>query len=99
MKDQRLPAWQEFQNELIVRALKDESFRSELLANPKAVVEKEMGKINEGAKLPDAVEVKVIDQPANALYLVLPIVPDELSDEALEAVSGGFCCSDIPCCP
>ncbi|AET69229.1 TOMM propeptide domain protein [Desulfosporosinus orientis DSM 765] len=99
MSEEKLPSWQEFQNELVVRALKDESFRKELLADPKAVVEKEMGKLKEGSKLPEALEVKVIEQPANALYLVLPTISDELSDEALENVAGGqgnevydFCC-------
>ena len=87
--NQTLPTWQEFQNELIVRALKDESFRQELLTNPKTVVEKEMAKLKEGAKLPASLEVKVIEQPANALYLVLPTLPDELSDEDLDSVAGG----------
>lgn len=93
MSDQNTPkpSWQEFQNELIGRALKDESFRQALLANPKAVVEKEMGKLQEGAKLPGLLEIKVIEQPANALYLVLPTLPDELDDEALDSVAGGFC--------
>lgn len=110
MSDQntpKLPSWQEFQNELIGRALKDESFRQELLADPKAVVEKEMGKLKEGSKLPAALEVKVIEQPANALYLVLPTLSDELSDEALDNVAaGGNCdqagsiggCSMCDCC-
>ncbi|AET69224.1 TOMM propeptide domain protein [Desulfosporosinus orientis DSM 765] len=97
--NQKLPTWQEFQNELIVRALKDESFRKELLADPKAMVEKEMARLKEGAKLPASLEIKVIEQPANALYLVLPTMSDELSDEALDAVAGGEMACDfcLPC--
>lgn len=87
MNDQstpKLPTWQEFHNEMIVKALKDEIFRQELIADPKAVLEKEMGKVKEGIKLPAAWEVKVIEQPANALYLVLPAMSgDELSDNNL----------------
>jgi len=82
--------WQKFQNGLITRALNDENFRKELLANPKAVVEKEMGKLKEGAKLPNTLEVKVIEQPANTLYLILPTISDELSDEMLDKVTGGM---------
>ena len=92
MSDQntlKLPSWQEFQNELIGRALKNESFRQELLADPKAVLEKEIGKLKDGSKLPADLEIKVIEQPANALYLILPTMPNELSDEALDNVSGG----------
>jgi hypothetical protein len=61
------------------------------LTNPKAVVEKEMGKLKDGAKLPDALEVKVIEQPLNTIYLVLPTSSsEELSDEALSTVVGGI---------
>jgi hypothetical protein len=91
---QKLPTWQEFQTALVARTLKDESFRKELLANPKAVVEKEMGKLKIGAKLPAALEIKVLEQPANTLYLVLPTAIEELSDEALDAVAGGGCLWD-----
>lgn len=80
-----------FQNILIVKAMKDEGFHQELLANPKAAIEREMGKLKEGAKLPASLEVRVIEQPANALYLVLPAAQvSELSNEALDAVAGGF---------
>ena len=92
MSDQntpKLPTWQEFHNELIVKALKDENFRKELIADPKTVVEMEMGKYKEGMKLPATLEIKVIEQPANALYLVLPTMTDELSDEELDSVAGG----------
>jgi hypothetical protein len=97
MSDQETPKlikWQELQNELIVRAMKDENFRKELLSNPKALVEKEIGKLKKDAKLPETLEVKVIEQPANALYLVLPTMPDELSDEALDNVAGGIYLGD-----
>lgn len=81
--------WQEFRNGLIVRALKDEGFRRELLAAPKVVLEKEMSKVMEGTKLPAAWEVKVIEQPANAIYLILPTFSgDELSEEELDSIVG-----------
>jgi hypothetical protein len=75
----KLPNWQEFQNELIAKALKDNHFRQQLLDDPKAVVEQEMSKLNDGAKLPAALDVKVIIQPADTLYLVLPAIPEETS--------------------
>ncbi|AET69228.1 hypothetical protein Desor_3766 [Desulfosporosinus orientis DSM 765] len=39
-----------------------------------------------------------IEQPANALYLVLPTMLDELSDEALENVADGDSRFTINCC-
>ncbi|WP_094607852.1 hypothetical protein SPSIL_056020 [Sporomusa silvacetica DSM 10669] len=89
MSENKLLAWQEFPNGLIAKAMKDESFRKELLANPKAVMEKEMDKLKKGAKFPAALEVKVIEQPANVFYLVLPTATGQTSDEELDMVSGG----------
>lgn len=62
-KYQKAAQWAGVQQELIVRAMKDESFRQELLANSKSVVEREMGKLKEEAKLPAGILVKVIEQP------------------------------------
>jgi hypothetical protein len=76
---QKLLNWQELQQELIARALKDEHFRRQLLDDPKAVVEKEMRRVNAEAKMPADLEVKVIVQPTNAFYLVLPEIPGETS--------------------
>lgn len=89
MNEKKQSAWQEFQHRLIVRAMKDDNFRKELLANPKAVVENEMDKLKPGSKLPAALEIKIIEQPTNALYLVLPPM-SELSDEELDGVAGGW---------
>lgn len=85
----KLPTWLEFHNELIVKALKDEDFRQELLADPKAVAQKEISKLDEEIKLPADLEFKVIEQPANVLYLVLPTMSDELSDDQLDMIAGG----------
>jgi Nitrile hydratase, alpha chain len=69
---------------LITRALKDEAFRQELIANPKAVVEKELG-----AKLPEKLEINVLKETEDTLYMVLPCNPyNGLSDEELKASLG-----------
>lgn len=62
---------------LITRALKDERFRQELLANPKAAVEQELG-----TKLPDNMEYKVLEETETTLYIVLPSNPYEGMAEA-----------------
>jgi len=50
MSGSKLPTWQELQNGLIAKAMKNESFRKELLANPKTVMESEMDKLRKGKK-------------------------------------------------
>jgi len=83
----------EFERQLIERALEDETFKQELLSNPKAVYARESGE-----EMPKDLEIEVIHETANKVYLVLPNNPEptttdegELSEEALEAVAGGVC--------
>ena len=69
---------------LITRALKDEAFKQELLANPKAMVEKELG-----TKLQEELEINVIEETETTLYMVLPSNPYEgLPEEELNALMG-----------
>lgn len=68
---------------LIAKAQADQLFRQALLNNSKAAIEKELGTIIEGF------QVKVVEETADTLYLVLPAVEDELSDTDLDDVAGG----------
>jgi hypothetical protein len=75
---------------LITRALKDEAFKQELLANPKAVVEKELG-----TKLSEELEINVLEETEDTLYMVLPCNPYEgMSEEELK-VSLGMTYEDV----
>ncbi|KYC40665.1 NHLP leader peptide family natural product precursor [Scytonema hofmannii PCC 7110] len=85
----------EFEQKLIQRAWEDETFKQELLNNPKAVYARESGE-----EIPTNLEIEVIQETANKVYLVLPINPvaantseEELSEEALETVAGGVECT------
>ena len=93
--------------QVTARAWKDKEFKSRLLGNPKAVLEKEYG-----IKLPADVNFKILEETSTTAYLTLPmppddIAPDQLSDAELESVAGGaasstdvrsgcICCSS-PC--
>jgi len=89
MREQKKPAWKEFEKKLIAKAMKDEAFRKELLQNPKGVLQKELDQVG-GVKLPAELEVKVVEQPDATLVLVLPSVPAEtLTDDELEQIAGG----------
>ncbi|MCC5645531.1 NHLP leader peptide family RiPP precursor [Nostoc sp. CHAB 5824] len=80
----------EFESNLIAKTWQNEVFKQELLANPKAVYGKELEQT-----IPDSVEIKVLEENSNTIYLVLPKKPEvseELSEEALESVAGGRWC-------
>jgi hypothetical protein len=80
----------QLEEKLIAKAMKDETFRKNLLENPKAAIEEETG-----IKLPEAINLKVVEENPSTFYLILPpkINPeteDELSEAELEMVSGGY---------
>ena len=79
----------EMERRLIQRSLQDEDFRQQLLADPRAIVERELG-----TQLPEGVRVVAVEESADTIYLVLPSASPlggeggELSDRQLESVSG-----------
>ena len=75
------------QSKLIEKALKDPAFRARLVADPKAAVEKELGR-----KLPDGVSVRVLEDSPQTVHLVLPaaLPKGQLDDAELESVAGGL---------
>lgn len=79
----------EWERRLIERSLEDEEFRQRLLDDPRAVLEQELGSV-----LPEGVNVRVVQESQDTIYLVLPSTSavvgqgGELSDQDLEAVAG-----------
>ena len=71
---------------IIARAMDDDAYRDELLTNPKAAIQREFGK-----ELPGGLEVRVVEESTNLVYLVLPPKRSvELTDRDLASVAGGF---------
>jgi hypothetical protein len=79
----------EMERKLIERSLEDEDFRQRLLDDPKGTIEHDLG-----SRLPESIEVRVVEESAQTIYLVLPsrsadAQGRELADQELEEVSGG----------
>lgn len=74
------------ERELATKAWQDDTFMEELRTQPKMVIFKEYG-----VQIPDHVDLKVIEESSNTLYIRIPPNPSdvELSDEQLELVAGG----------
>jgi hypothetical protein len=81
---------EQMERRLVERSLQDDAFRQHLLADPKVAVEEELA-----TRLPEEVQVRVVEETAQTIYLVLPFASPlggeggELSDRDLEAVAGG----------
>ena len=75
-------------NDLIANfAAKNTEYKQSLLADPKKVVSMQLGQ-----DLPDTLAIKVVEDSAEVMHMVLPYVPEEgaeLSDADLEMVAGG----------
>jgi hypothetical protein len=79
----------EMERKLIQRSLEDEDLRQRLLDDPKGTIEQELE-----IQLPENIEVRALEESAETIYLVLPSASrvgqgGALSDQELEAVSGG----------
>ena len=80
---------QQLEQLLIEKAMKDESFRKQLIENAATAIEAETG-----MKIPETVNIKVLEEDPKTVYLVLPQLPSqngeiELSEADLQRVAGG----------
>jgi len=73
------------------RAFEDPDFRERLLADPRGVIAEVRGEA-----LPEDLEVKVLENAPNKVYLVLPSA--DLSDADIDSVAaGGMHCFNPAC--
>lgn len=75
----------DFERLVIARANADPEFRKQLLQDVRKAFKDALG-----LELPPGVEVKAVEETGSCFYLVLPVVPNELSDEDLAKVAGGM---------
>ena len=79
---------QEMESLIVQRAWKDEPFRDEFVADPKATIEKYSGQ-----KLPAEMTILAYPEDDKTIHFVIPLKPanaDQLSDEDVEKVAGGI---------
>jgi len=77
------------EQQIIEKAMKDDSFRKHLLEDPKTAFEQETG-----ITLPASFNITVLQEDQNNVYLILPPVQsgageDELTEAELASVAGG----------
>ena len=71
--------------QLIAKCWADDAFKQRLLADPAGTL------AAEGMAVPEGVTLRVVEDTAQAVTLVIPARPTELTDEALEGSVGGSC--------
>jgi hypothetical protein len=70
---------------IIAKALKDESYKKKLIADPAAVLKAE------GVEVPEGITLKAVADTENTRHIVVPALSGELSDEEIARVAGGGC--------
>jgi hypothetical protein len=102
---QTAPSREELEQHLRARAWKDDAFRQEFMANPKAVLERDYAQYFPKGQLPSELSIKVIEEEEQAICFVLPpkFSDDQLSklenindEELLGSAVGGTATGD--CC-
>jgi hypothetical protein len=83
MSEQATSTPRDLEAHLIARAWRDEAFRQELLHDPNAVLQRELGQFAPGATLPEHLEIQIVEETPTTRYLVLPTNPVVESSEAL----------------
>jgi len=86
---------QQLEQKLIEKAMKDESFRKQLIENPVIAIEAETG-----MKISELMKIKVMEEYPDTVYLILPQnsvqnTEMELSEAELESVAGGIGAEDV----
>ncbi|ASF46664.1 NHLP leader peptide family RiPP precursor [Methylovulum psychrotolerans] len=80
-------------SQIVAKCWADAEFKAKLIADPKATL------AAEGIAVPDGIELRVLENTATVVNLVLPPPPTEgeLSDEDLGSVTGGSGCACCSC--
>ena len=72
-------------DKVVAKAWSDELFKKRLLADPATLLKEH------GIEVPAEVNVKVMEDSAKTVHLILPERHGELSDVELDQVAGGLC--------
>ncbi len=82
-------------DKIIGKAVQDSEFRDALVKDPKAAIAGELK-----VSIPDGIDIEVLQERADKVYLVLPVDPGnvELPDNLLKHVHGGVPPCDCACC-
>lgn len=88
MRTKKIITREELEKEVLKKAGGDKDFKKALVDNPKETIRRL------GVQVPEGVEIRVVEESPQVLYLVLPVNLDELTDEQLDNVAAGSCSID-----
>ena len=75
--------WQQAWGQVVSQAWSDDGYRQRLIADPAAALQAR------GMTVPAGKQIRIVENTADTLHVVLPARPTELSDEELDQAAGG----------
>ena len=75
--------WQRTWGRVVAQAWSDDSYKQRLLTDPAAVM------AERGLTPPAGKQVRIVEDTADTVHVVLPARPSELTDEQLDQAAGG----------
>ncbi len=88
-------SWEQQWGQVVAQAWSDDGYKQRLLADPAAVM------AEQGLTPPAGKQVRIIEDAADTLSIVLPPKPDELSDDELDQAAGAGAyiafCGSVKC--
>jgi hypothetical protein len=76
-------SWQQQWGQVVAQAWSDDGYKQRLLADPAAVLGER------GLTPPPGKQIRIIEDTADTVSIVLPAKPGELSDDELDQAAGG----------
>ena len=71
--------------QIIAKCWADEAFKQQLMSDPAGALKQE------GMEFPEGMTIQVVENTDQVFHLVIPPRPEELSEEDLDGVAGGYC--------
>ena len=75
--------WQQTWGQVVAQAWSDGSYKQRLLTEPAAVM------AERGLTPPTGKQIRIVEDTADTVHVVLPARPSELTDEQLDQAAGG----------
>jgi hypothetical protein len=76
-------SWEDIEAQVIEKSVTDADFRQRLLKDPRGTLAAELRTFSEAARIPDFLEIKVIQETPQTLHIVVPPLPDEELEEEM----------------
>lgn len=95
MENGNIMSRKDFENQIIKKAWRDPEYKERLINNPKLVIEEELKAIDPNFKFSQDIDINVITEENNKIYIVIPEDPEkkekerQITEDEINDIDGG----------